>query len=60
MPITPRWDAPGPMARNVENLILFDAAVTGSDRPLRATTLSGVRIGTPPGASRVLIRKLSA
>ena len=26
MPITPRWDAPGPMARNVGDLILFDAA----------------------------------
>ena len=48
MPITPRWDAPGPMARNVGDLDLFDAAITGRVQPLRPMALTGVRIATPP------------
>ena len=29
MPITPRWDTGGPLARTVADLILFDSVVTG-------------------------------
>ncbi len=54
MPITPRWDAPGPMARNVGDLILFDAAITGRNEPLRSTALKGVRIAVPPDYLRGL------
>lgn len=48
MPITPRWDAPGPMARQVQDLILFDAAFHGHSAPLRASPLAGVRVALPP------------
>ena len=41
MPITPRWDAPGPMARQVRDLILFDAAFHGHSAPLRASRAGG-------------------
>ena len=39
MPITPRWDAPGPMARQVADLILFDGALREHDRPIRAAAV---------------------
>ena len=48
MPITPRWDAPGPLARTVADLILFDAAMRGRATALRATPLAGVRMALPP------------
>ncbi len=48
MPITPRWDAPGPIARQVADLILFDSALTSHDRPIRAAALSGTRMALPP------------
>ena len=48
MPITPRWDAPGPMARVVADLILFDAAMQERDTPIHATPVSGTRIALPP------------
>ncbi len=48
MPITPRWDAPGPMARQVADLILFDGALREHDRPIRAAALSGLRMAFPP------------
>ncbi len=48
MPITPRWDAPGPMARQVADLILFDAAIRERDPPIRATPLKGARLALPP------------
>jgi Asp-tRNA(Asn)/Glu-tRNA(Gln) amidotransferase A subunit family amidase len=48
MPITPRWDAPGPMARSVADLILFDAAMKDRDAPVGATALQGTRIALPP------------
>jgi mandelamide amidase len=48
MPITPRWDAPGPMARHVADLILFDAAILGRAAPSDATPLAGTRMGLPP------------
>jgi indoleacetamide hydrolase len=48
MPLTPRWDAPGPMAREVADLILFDGTLQGRSAPLRATPLAGVRMALPP------------
>lgn len=48
MPITPRWDAPGPFARRVEDLVLFDAAINDQDVRIRAVPLAGTRIGLPP------------
>ncbi len=48
MPITPRWDAPGPLGRQVDDLVLFDQAMTGRDAPLRAAPLAGTRIAVPP------------
>lgn len=48
MPITPRWDAPGPLGRQVDDLVLFDAAMVGRDAPLRAAPLAGARIALPP------------
>jgi Asp-tRNA(Asn)/Glu-tRNA(Gln) amidotransferase A subunit family amidase len=45
MPITPRWDTGGPLARSVADLILFDSAVTGDASPTTPKSLRGVRIG---------------
>ena len=48
MPITPRWDAPGPLARHVADLILFDSALQDRATPIHATPLQGVRVALPP------------
>jgi mandelamide amidase len=49
MPLTEnKFDQVGPLARSVADLALFDAAVTGDVRPLTATPLKGVRVGTAP------------
>lgn len=45
MPITPRWDTGGPLARTVADLILFDSVVTGDKSPVVAKSLRGVGIG---------------
>jgi mandelamide amidase len=45
MPITPRWDTGGPLARTVADLILFDSVVTGDMSAVAAKPLRGVRIG---------------
>jgi indoleacetamide hydrolase len=45
MPITPRWDTGGPLARCVADLILFDGVVTGDESPAAPRSLHGVRIG---------------
>jgi indoleacetamide hydrolase len=45
MPITPRWDTGGPLARTVADLILFDSVVTGDMSPVAPKPLRGVRIG---------------
>lgn len=42
-----RFDEVGPLARRVEDLALFDAAVTGDARPLPRSSLMGLRIGLP-------------
>ena len=45
MPITPRWDTGGPLARTVADLILFDSVVTGDMSAIAPMPLRGVRIG---------------
>jgi mandelamide amidase len=45
MPITPRFDVPGPLARSVADLILFDSTITGDWSPVPPLPLPGVRIG---------------
>jgi len=48
MPLTEnKFDQVGPVARSVEDLALFDAAITGDTSPLAAVDLAGVRIGVP-------------
>lgn len=45
LPISPRWDTPGPLARTVADLVLFDAVVTGDHAPVTAIPVRGARIG---------------
>jgi indoleacetamide hydrolase len=45
MPITPRWDTGGPLARTVADLVLFDSVVTGDMSAVTPKPLRGVRIG---------------
>lgn len=47
MPLTTMFDQVGPIARTVADLALFDAAVTGDERPVDPLPLKGVRIGVP-------------
>ena len=44
-PITPLFDQIGPHARTVEDLVLFDAVMTGDQRPVAAAELRGLRLG---------------
>jgi Asp-tRNA(Asn)/Glu-tRNA(Gln) amidotransferase A subunit family amidase len=45
MPITPRFDMTGPLARSVADAMLFDSAVTGDPFPVQPRPLQDVRIG---------------
>lgn len=45
MPITPKWDTGGPLARTVADLILFDSVLMNNRSLVLAQTLRGVRIG---------------
>jgi len=45
MPLTPRWDVVGPLARTVADLILFDSVATGDLSAVGKQSLQGVRIG---------------
>jgi Asp-tRNA(Asn)/Glu-tRNA(Gln) amidotransferase A subunit family amidase len=45
MPITPRWDTAGPLARTVADLVFFDSVVTGHMSAVVPKQLRGVRIG---------------
>lgn len=47
MPIAPRLDSVGPMARNVEDLILFDSVLRPHSTPMTPTPLHQVRLGVP-------------
>lgn len=44
-PITPLFDQIGPHARNVADLALFDAVVSGETELIEPATLAGLRIG---------------
>jgi mandelamide amidase len=49
LPITQdKFDQPGPLARTVSDLALFDAVVTGDTRPITRVPLAGVRLGIAP------------
>jgi mandelamide amidase len=50
MPIAPRLDSLGPMARNVEDLILFDSVLRPHSMPMTPTPLRQVRLGVPSTA----------
>jgi indoleacetamide hydrolase len=66
MPITPRWDMVGPLARSVGDLILFDSVVSGDTSPVSPQPLEGVRIAVAeyflsevdPEVSRVTMQAL--
>jgi Asp-tRNA(Asn)/Glu-tRNA(Gln) amidotransferase A subunit family amidase len=47
MPIAPRLDSLGAMARSVEDLILFDSVLRPHPMPVTPTPLKGVRLGVP-------------
>ena len=48
-PITPLFDQIGPHALTVEDLVLFDAVMTGDQRPLAPADLRGLRLGIARG-----------
>lgn len=48
-PITPLFDQIGPHARTVEDLVLFDAVMTGDQRPVAPAELRGLRLGIARG-----------
>ena len=45
MPITPRWDTGGPLARTVADLILFDSVLMDDKSVVAPQPLRGLRIG---------------
>ncbi len=45
-----KFDQVGPLARSVQDLVLFDSVQTGAEAPLSARPLQGVRIGLSPQA----------
>lgn len=47
MPIAPRLDSVGPMARSVEDLILFDSVLRPDSMPMTPIPLREVRLGVP-------------
>ena len=47
MPIAPRLDSLGPMARSVEDLILFDSVLRPHSTPMAPAPLRPVRLGVP-------------
>jgi mandelamide amidase len=50
MPIAPRLDSLGPMARSVEDLILFDSVLRPHSAPMTPIPLQEVRLGVPSSA----------
>lgn len=48
-PITPLFDQIGPHARTIEDLVLFDAVMTGDQRPVAPAELRGLRLGVARG-----------
>jgi indoleacetamide hydrolase len=49
VPISPLFDQVGPHARSVQDLVLFDSAVTGDSSPIQPTVLKGLRLGVGRG-----------
>lgn len=49
LPITPLFDQVGPHAREVADLVLFDAVASGDASPLEAVSLEGARLGVDRG-----------
>jgi mandelamide amidase len=47
MPIAPRLDSVGPMARSVEDLILFDTVLRPHSMPMGPTAMRPARLGVP-------------
>jgi mandelamide amidase len=47
VPLTPAFDQPGPHARDVRDLALFDAAITGRRSGLPSRPIWGMRFGVP-------------
>ena len=49
LPITQdKFDKPGPLARSVSDLVLFDQVAAGDPRPIGAAPLAGARLGIAP------------
>jgi mandelamide amidase len=48
MPITPRFDSVGPIARSVSDLLLFDQVLRPDDQGAPEPSLRGLRLGAPP------------
>ena len=48
-PISPLFDQVGPHARTVADLVLFDSVASSDHRPIKASTLKGVRLAIPRG-----------
>ena len=47
VPISHTRDTAGPLARSVEDLVLFDGVITGAATELPAAVLRGLRLGVP-------------
>lgn len=52
VPISSIFDTLGPMARDVRDLALADAVLTGEDAPLEPMAVQGLRIGVPSALFR--------
>ena len=49
VPISYTRDTPGPLARNIEDLVALDAMVTGETAPLQLRRLDTLKLGVPRG-----------
>ncbi|MBI2993093.1 MAG: hypothetical protein HYY48_02815 [Gammaproteobacteria bacterium] len=47
VPLTPTFDQLGPLAREVNDIVLFDAVAAGRAKAVQERSLKGVRIGVP-------------
>jgi Asp-tRNA(Asn)/Glu-tRNA(Gln) amidotransferase A subunit family amidase len=49
VPISHTRDTAGPLARSIQDLVLFDSVITADAKPVNAMALRGTRIGVPRG-----------
>ncbi len=49
VPISHTRDTAGPLARSIQDLVLFDSVITAAAKPVSAMALRGTRIGVPRG-----------